>query len=860
MKLYSAHRGTPGRWALVTCLTLVLTLSLAQVILERYFREADFHNKQLQVTQQLTGLMAELSGTINSNLSLISGLAAHIGIHPDINQNEFEAYASTVFRQEPLLVNMAAAPNLILTLVYPLEQNRAALGLNYRENAAQWDAVRSLDERGELILAGPVQMVQGGEAVIGRVAVVTRDDRLWGIVSSPIYTKDLYREAGLLDEDLPIEVAIRGHDGLGSEGRVFFGDRELFQDARSILASLEVGSGRWQLAARPVEGWQDASGTIWVLRSAFIIVLLMSLLLVIYRYGQSLREQRYQQALQKNQVLLQEVGKLALVGGWQVTPVKDRLDITLWNEQTSLIFGLGESQKPPSLDSLISIFDPVQADYFRTAIINATLGTPFDSELHFTGSSGYRRWVRVIGKPLEDGKSPYPVLGSVQDITERKRFTDKIQQQAIYDQLTGLPNRLLFHNRLSKAIAKCRRDHTKLAVLFIDLDNFKPVNDNLGHNAGDILLKEVGGRIKSCIRSYDTVARYSGDEFIVILHDVREAKTPVAVAQQIIDTISRAFLIDGNQIFCGASIGISLYPDDGDNVEALVSNADQAMYEVKRSGRNGWQFFTRTMQVVSEKRHSLSNKLATAIQNNEFSVYYQPIVDLTESRIKKCEALVRWMHEGKQIPTDEFIGLAEETGRINEIDRFVLERSSKFLTQLSHQYKHPIGLSINVSPRVFSTKDNSLELWLDLVTKAARHLDITVEMTERLLIDESDRIMWVLTKLKALGVTIAIDDFGTGYSSLSYLTKFPIDIIKVDQSFVKRLGEDRIPEALTETMITLSHKLSLEVVAEGVETAQQLAMLKGWHCDYGQGYYFDKPLAENEFSQRIRKQVSALQI
>ena len=442
----------------------------------------------------------------------------------------------------------------------------------------------------------------------------------------------------------------------------------------------------------------------------------------------------------------------------------------------------------------------------------------------------------------------------MQDITERKRFTEKIQQQAIYDQLTGLPNRLLFQNRLSKAIAKSQRDHTRLAILFIDLDNFKPVNDNLGHAVGDKLLKNVGGRIKACVRATDTVARYSGDEFIVVLHDIQDAKIAVSIAEQIIKAVSQSYSIDANHVFCGASVGISMYPDDGDTVESLVSKADQAMYGVKRSGRNGWQFFTKNMQIISEKRHLLSTQLVTAIDNHEFSVYYQPIVDLTENRVYKCEALVRWFRNGQQIPTDEFITLAEETGRINEIDRFVLATASEQLSSLSKQLNCNIALSINVSPRVFSSKDDSLDRWLALITRAAAELDITVEITERLLIEESDRIMWVLTKLKTLGITIAIDDFGTGYSSLSYLTKFPIDIIKIDQSFIKKLGIDKTPEALTETMIGLSHKLNLEVVAEGVETLEQLNYLRLWQCDFGQGYYFSKPLPIEAFTTLITQQ------
>jgi diguanylate cyclase (GGDEF)-like protein len=854
MKLDNLKRNPAAKWALSMFVALLLAAAATEVMLERHFRESALHDKQQQVTQQLSAYAAELSGAINNNLSLISGLAAHIGLFPDISQAEFEDYASTVFRQEPLLKNLAAAPNLIIRYIHPMAGNEAALGVDYRQLPKQMAVINTLNRRGELNLAGPLTLVQGGEAVIGRVAVFTRNDSFWGIVSAPMMTKDLYQTAGLLKDDLPIDIAIRGRDGLGQNGEVFLGDSALFADQRSIITTFSVGRGSWQMAGRPPHGWEDESNVIWVLRGAFLVIALMLLMAIASRYQQMRRDLRYQKTLQKSEALLREVGKLALVGGWQLSPQKDELVVTLWGEQTAKVLGMEYQTPSPTLNQILARFDATQAKTLKSAIIDASLGVPFDIELNFFCEKLGKCWVRIIGKPLEDTNPPYSVLGSMQDITERKRFTEKIQQQAIYDQLTGLPNRLLFQNRLSKAIAKSQRDHNKLAILFIDLDNFKPVNDNLGHSAGDRLLQSVGTRIKACVRATDTVARYSGDEFIVILHDVYDAKIAVSVAEHIIKAISQVYNIDSNHVFCGASVGISMYPDDGDNVESLVSKADQAMYGVKRSGRNGWQFFTKNMQIDSEKRHLLSTQLVTAIDKQEFSVYYQPIVDLTDNRVSKCEALVRWFRAGKQIPTDEFITLAEETGRINEIDRFVLATASEQLIVLSQRLNYPISLSINVSPRVFSSKDDSLDRWLALITKASEQLDITVEITERLLIEESDRIMWVLTKLKSLGITIAIDDFGTGYSSLSYLTKFPIDIIKIDQSFIKKLGQEKIPEALTETMIDLSHKLNLEVVAEGIETLEQLNYLRHWQCDYGQGYYFNKPLPTASFIQLIEQE------
>ncbi len=841
-------------WTVLSFALIAVLLVVFEQMLERHYRNRHANDVQVQTARELNILAAELSGIINSNLSLLQGLAAHISIHPDITQSEFNSYASALFRQQPLLVSIGAAPDMIVTMVYPLEPNRSVLGLDYTQTPDQWAGIESLNRPGQTTLAGPLELVQGGEAIIGRTAVFTLDGDFWGVVSAPIRTRDLYRLAGLMEPNPVIDTAIRGRDGKGEAGDVFYGNPALFKDRRNPEVTLPVGEGTWQMVAQPRSGWSVESATIPVLRGATLGILLLLTLLTLYRYRQRHREYRFQQALSDNEALLQEVGKIALVGGWQISTRNGDMQFTYWSEQTAIIFGLSPSTQVPTLGRVLEQFSDKQAERLFKAIHNASYGAPFDMELSLQAASEPARWVRIIGKPVIHQHEPFAVLGSVQDITERKRFTNKIQQQAIYDQLTGLPNRLLLDNRLTKSINKALRDKSQVAVLFIDLDNFKPVNDNMGHNAGDVLLREVANRIHHTIRRSDTVGRYSGDEFVVILEDVANSKMPVAVAEHILDVLKKPYTIDEQEVFCSASIGISLFPQDGDNADILISNADQAMYEVKRSGRNGWQFFTKNLQAVSEKRHQLGTQLVSAINNQSFQVFYQPIIDLTDNRVRKCEALVRWFHEGKLIPTDEFISLAEETGRINEIDRFVLATASQFLIKLQQQFRYSVGLSINVSPRVFSTKDNSLERWLELITQAAGNLSLTVEITERLLIEESDRLMWVLTKLKALGVSIAIDDFGTGYSSLSYLTRFPIDIVKIDQSFVKKLGLEHPPEALTETMIDLSHKLSIEVVAEGVETQGQLDYLKRWQCDFGQGYYFNKPLNADDFSDLIEKQ------
>lgn len=853
---------------------IIIGVLLTEVTLERQLRQNEFQNRQLAVTQQLSSIGSRLSGVINNNLALISGLAAHIAINPQIRQEEFERYAKAVFRQEPLLMHMAAAPDMVVSLIYPLAGNKTVLGLDYNQNEAQRDAALRVRQSGKMIVAGPVNLVQGGVAFVGRTGVFTGEEEFWGIVSAPIAASELYQSAGLLDPGLEIEIAIRGKDGLGTQGAVFFGDKRLFEDPRAAFANISVGNGSWQLAARPEAGWEQTSLDVWALRMASLILAALLMIFADSRFRRLSSERRYQSALRENENLLQEVGKLANIGGWRIASDSK---VIRWNRQCSRLLDWPSDYKPQSLSDILGVFELDQANELQHSMDKAFKGLAFDIELAFTTVDDNKRWLRIIGNPVSPGDAGYEVVSAAQDITERKQFTELIQQQATYDLLTGLPNRFLFNNRLQKAVAKARRDGSKLAVLFIDLDNFKPVNDNLGHSAGDKLLQEVGKRIRNTVRESDTVSRYSGDEFTVILYDIADELVPLTCGEKILQAINQPFDLQTNQVFCSASIGVSVYPNDGDKAEDLVSKADQAMYEVKKSGRNDCHYFTQAMQALSEKRHKLHTRLVAAIAEEKLEVFYQPIIDLNSNSISKCEALVRWFDDdGKMIPTGDFITVAEESGMVNEIDRFVLKTATQYLTRLSRERGIEMGLSINVSPRLFSAKDKSMQQWLDVVTDAAASLAITVEITERLLTEDSDRALQVLSELKEKGISIAVDDFGTGYSSLSYLTKFPIDIIKIDRSFVSALGasssgarasgtsaleasagderqERRSTiETLTDAIINLAQQLSLKVVAEGVETAEQLDYLRQRNCDYAQGYYLGRPQSQKNFSALVQ--------
>ncbi|RMD01367.1 EAL domain-containing protein [Aquitalea palustris] len=443
------------------------------------------------------------------------------------------------------------------------------------------------------------------------------------------------------------------------------------------------------------------------------------------------------------------------------------------------------------------------------------------------------------------------LVGLMLDISERKRMEQAIWHEANYDALTGLPNLRLLRESLAKELERACRMSSNLALLFIDLDRFKEVNDTLGHHMGDQLLKQAAERIRAVVRSSDTVSRQGGDEFVVILPDISDAQAAGLVAGKIIRLLGLPFLLGSNQVYVSASIGIALYPDDSTLLETLVSFADQAMYAAKAAGRNGFSFFTPSLQVEAQRRQKVGNSLRLALRDNQFEAYYQPIVELASGRVVKAEALLRWHHpeQGVLLPGD-FIAVAEEIGMIGDIGNLVFQQTLELIAAW------PEGqVSVNISPRQFVSGD--CRHWLQEI--AERQLPtgcLAVEITEGLLLDERPLVVNTLLGFHQAGVEVSIDDFGTGYSAMSYLKKFNIDYLKIDRSFIAGLASDHTDHAITEAVIAMAHKLGMRVIAEGVETEAQRQLLLEADCDYAQGYLFARPMPRQDFLDFIRSRQS----
>jgi len=522
-----------------------------------------------------------------------------------------------------------------------------------------------------------------------------------------------------------------------------------------------------------------------------------------------------------------------------VTRLSDdvRLDV---NAQWQSLIGYERNEVVGKTPLELNIWaDPSERERYTTLMKAA--GRIHDFETRLRTTKGEILDVLLSGELVSMAGDP-TILTVIHDITRRKKNEAKIAFQTNYDVLTELPNRSLFADRLSQAISIARREQTMVALLCIDLDNFKVINDTRGHSAGDRLLQQVTRRLLSAVREEDTVARLGGDEFTIILPGIGKEAAASVGAETILSVISQPFMLDDHEIHITASIGITTFPGDGSDVEELLKNADVALYRAKSQGRGAFQFYTPQIQAEVTERVELERGLRQALARDELVLYYQPLFDPARQRVIGAEALIRWNHpQHGLLAPDKFISIAEDSGLIVPIGEWVIEQAGAQLTTWEAHGFTGLRVAVNLSMRQLG--DANLALCVERVVQT-HSLDpgqLELEITESLFVDHSPKTMAVLQHLKSLGVTLAIDDFGTGYSSLSYLKRFPIDTLKIDQSFIRDVTNDTDSAAIVDAIVAMAHRLNLHVVGEGVETQEQLTFLNIAGCDIVQGYLLGRP-------------------
>jgi diguanylate cyclase (GGDEF)-like protein/PAS domain S-box-containing protein len=479
---------------------------------------------------------------------------------------------------------------------------------------------------------------------------------------------------------------------------------------------------------------------------------------------------------------------------------------------------------------------------------------PFhDVVIHRRFADGQQRFLRISGEPILDADGRFGGYRGVgRDVTPQKLAEERIQYLATHDGLTGLPNRVMFSQMLNNKIHVARRYQSSFAVMFIDLDRFKIVNDTLGHEAGDLLLTEMAERFTGCLRASDVVARLGGDEFVVLVQEVGDNEQVAAVARKLLSAAIRPVLVKGQECRVSASIGVSMFPLDAEDEPSLMKNADTAMYRAKAQGKNGFQFYSREVEAQSLERVSFEASLRLALQHGEFSLHYQAKLDLKSGGISGVEALLRWQHPALgTIPPMQFIPLADETGLIVPIGRWVLKTACAQNVEWQRQGLPPVCVAVNISARQF-TDELPADIAEALAASGMAPGLLELELTEGTVMANPERAVRLLGAIKRMGVRLAIDDFGTGYSSLAQIKRFPIDTLKVDRSFIRELGTNSQEATITQAIIAMGKTLSLTVVAGGVETAEQEALLSAQSCDEIQGFHFSKPVQADEFAELLR--------
>jgi len=579
-----------------------------------------------------------------------------------------------------------------------------------------------------------------------------------------------------------------------------------------------------------------------------------------HRVQYMLRSKTTGDELRSSQAKLDNAQRIARLGNWEWCLSSDELS---WSREFGRVLGLDENVSLTSWEEFVEeIEEPDRGNVRIISEHSVEEKAPFNVEFTvLSGCDGTQRRIRLEAEPFcqETGDCSH-MLGTIQDITERTNAQKQIHNLAYYDIVTGLPNRAQLTEQLRYTLKLSKRNDTKFAVLFLDLDHFKQVNDTLGHDAGDDLLQQVADRLSGVVRETDTVicsddetenqhtvARLGGDEFVVLLGVINRPEDAARVAERIALTVSEPYELVKQTVSVTTTIGISVYPADGQDADTMMKSADVAMYHAKESGRNGYQFYSRSIHEQALSRFSLEADLRTAIEREDLTLVYQPKIDMQTGQLSGVEALTRWTHPEKGIMNPaEFIPLAEETGLILEMGRWVLREACRQMQVWVNAGWPQMTMAVNCSSVQFTKSDVIQDITEAIELSGLEPTHLEIELTESLLLQDGEKGIEILKELKALGIKVSIDDFGTGFSSLSYLKRLPVDKLKIDKSFVDDLEKDTGDAAIVTAIITLSHNLNLTVVAEGVESQEQFDILRGFKCNEAQGYLISKPLDIHE--------------
>jgi diguanylate cyclase (GGDEF)-like protein len=863
--------------ALLPALIAAVVVAVLGIYVDHQSRALTQQNARASVLAKVNLIRTRLEGNINGNVQLVRGFVAIVSAEPDMSQTRFAQLSSRLLGTRSQLRNIAGAPDMVIRMMYPMEGNERALGLNYLAEPAQREAALRARQTGQLILAGPLHLRQGGLGLVARIPVFKADDgAFWGLVSAVLDVEQLYRDSGLYD-DSGIDIALLGSDAQGAGGAIFYGDPAILSKS-PVTATVMLPSGTWQIAATPSGGWGDQQAGSWLLRA---LILVAGVLVVIpMAVAGMLHDDRRAsfEALADSESELRHLSqRLAValsasnIGVWELD-----LDTgeVIWDERLCRLYGRGDKDMPHTYGEWAACIHPDDLDHaerdFRVAVES---GTAYSSNYRIIGADGEIRHIRTHAAKWQDVDGRRKMIGAEWDRSKDVHLNEelekakvlaevrseeiaeakaRIEHDSLHDALTGLPNRRYLDETLERtALDAARRQQQSVALLHIDLDRFKQINDTLGHAAGDAMLIHAATVLRESVREDDFVARIGGDEFVVMcLADTGRDRLS-ALAQRIIRSMRKPVAYESHQCRFGVSIGIAVGSGGAVDTRQLLINADIALYRAKNHGRNRHEFFTEALQSAVVRTKVLADEILAGLERNEFEAFYQAQYDARTLEVSGVEALVRWRHPRKGLlPPSAFLETAEELNVVATIDRLVLEQALSAHARWTASGLVVPHISVNVSAR--RLRDEELIAGL-------RRLDIpkgvlSFELLESIFLDETDdAIVWNVDRLKELGIDIEIDDFGTGYASVVSLMKLQPHRLKIDRQLVEPVVRSHTQRRLVESIIEIGHTLGIEVVAEGVETMEHVRILQQIGCDKLQGYVFGRPMSAEDIEAGLRE-------
>jgi diguanylate cyclase (GGDEF)-like protein/PAS domain S-box-containing protein len=823
-----------------------------------------------EVRDRLSVVRAKLEGNINGSIQLVRGLVSTVATEPDMDQPRFAKLARNLIDERSPLRNVAGAPGLVVSLVYPVEGNEKVFGLDYRSNEVQREAALRAREQREMILAGPVDLVQGGRGFIGRFPVFIEQpdggSRFWGLLSAVIDVERLYRDSGLLDPDLGIDVALTGRDATGAAGMRFHGS-ESIRESNPVTSEVALPSGSWEIAAIPKGGWKRTPDNAWLIRLLIFTagVLIIGPITVAGRLYDD--RQRHIRKLRQGEEQLEALShrlKLALdassIGVWEFEIESRQL---YWDERIKELHGVGPDDDPADPHDWRKLVHPDDLDRAKGEIASAIDSDGgYESEYRIVTPDGETRSIRAMGRVYRNSDGTRRIVGVNWDVSadvalreglsrakqhaearnvELEEARAQMEHNSLHDSLTGLPNRRYLDRVLTDHAAGGTATDSRLALLHIDLDRFKHINDTMGHAAGDAMLIHAASILKENLRDDDFVARVGGDEFVVVARSAESNEDLANLALRIIDRMRQPVPYDGHECRFGVSIGVAGMAGAGDDPRRQLINADIALYRAKNRGRNRYEFFTESLQAEISRTKRVADEILNGLERNEFLPYFQPQFDATTLDITGVEALARWQHptEGLLTP-DFFLKTADELNVMATIDRIILEQA---LWQSCRWAANGIAIpkiSVNVS---------SSRLHDDELIESLEGLDfapgtLSFELLESIFLDESDEaVARNIRRLKRRGIEIEIDDFGTGYASIVSLLKLRPRRLKIDRQLVKPIVRSGRQRHLVSSIIDIGRSLGIEVIGEGVETREHARILAKLGCNGLQGYALARPMS-----------------